>query len=73
MAIPNCDKNNNANSGFQQLYPFMPKDTFKLLIYGNSGSGKTNLLCHILQSPLVYYHQIHLYAKNLNEDKYTDL
>ena len=51
----------------------MAKDTFRLLICGNSGSGKTNLLCHILQSPLVYYDQIPLYAKNLDQGKYKSL
>ena len=28
---------------------------------------------HILQAPLVYYDQIHLYAKNLDQDKYINL
>lgn len=51
----------------------MPKNTFRMLIAGNSGSGKTNLLSYILQSPLVYYDQIHLYAKNLDQDKYINL
>ena len=63
MEIPNYDKNNNANSGYKRLYSFIPKDTSRLLICGNNGSGKTSLLCHILQSPLVYYDQIHMYAK----------
>ena len=44
-----------------------------MLIAGNSGSGKTNTLMHILQAPLVYYDQIHLYAKNLDQDKYINL
>ena len=44
-----------------------------MLIAGNSGSSKTNLLSHILQSPLIYYDQIHLYAKNLDQDKYINL
>ena len=48
----------------------MPKDTFRMLICGNSGSGKTNMLYHMLMQPLVYYDQLHLYAKNLEQDKY---
>ena len=48
----------------------MPKDTFRMLICGNSGSGKTNMLYHMLMQPLVYYGQLHLYAKNLEQDKY---
>ena len=44
----------------------MPNDTFRMLIRGNSGSGKTNLLYHMLMKPLLYYDRIHLYAKNLD-------
>ena len=69
MEIPNYDTNNGSDTNFKQLYPFMPKDTFRMLLAGNSSSGKTNLLYHILMSPLVYYDQIHLCAKNLEQDK----
>ena len=51
----------------------MPKSTFRMLICGNSGSGKTNLLYHILMKPLVYYDHIHLYAKNLEQEKYRHM
>ena len=44
-----------------------------MLICGNSGSGKTNLLYHMLMQPLLYYDQIHLYAKNLAQQKYKDM
>ena len=33
----------------------MPNDTFRMLICGNSGSRKTNLLYHMLIVPLLYY------------------
>ena len=46
MEIPNYDNNDNSNSGYKQLYPFMPKDTFRMLIAGNSGLGKSNLFFH---------------------------
>ena len=72
MEIPNYDSD-KSNNGFKQLYKYMPKNTFRMLLAGNSGSGKTNLLSHILQSPLIYYDQIHLYAKNLDQDKYVNL
>ena len=42
---------------------FMPDDTFRMLICGSSGCGKTNLLYHMLIEPLLYYDEIHLYAK----------
>ena len=38
-----------------------------------SGSGKTNLLYHMLMKPLLYYDRIHLYAKNLEQQKYKDM
>ena len=72
MEIPNYDTN-TKNKTFKQLYPFMPNDTFRMLICGNSGSGKTNLLYHILIEPLLHYDEIHLYAKNLEQEKYQNL
>ena len=44
-----------------------------MLITSLSGAGKTNLLYHILMSPLVYYDQIYLYAKNIEQDKYQQM
>ena len=58
---------------FKQRYSFMPNDTFRMLICGNSGSGKTNLLYHMLIVPLLYYDEFHLYAKNLEQEKYENL
>ena len=51
----------------------MPRDTFRMLICGKSGSGKTNLLYHMLIEPLLYFDEIYLYAKNLNQEKYQKL
>ena len=51
----------------------MPNETFQMLICGNSGSGKTNLLYHMLMKPLLYHDQIRLYAKNLEQPKYKDM
>ena len=73
MDIPNYDSGEKSNNGFKQLYKYMPKNTFRMLMAGYSGLGKTNLLSHILQYPLTYYGQIHLYAKNLDQDKYMNL
>ena len=73
MEIPNYDSGDKSNNGFKQLHKYMPKNTFRMLLAGNSASGKTNLLSHILQCPLIYYDQIHLYAKNLDQDKYMSL
>ena len=72
MEIPNYDID-VKNKKFKQLYSFMPNDTFRMLICGNSGSGKTNLFYHMLVQPLLYYDEIHLYAKNLEQEKYQNL
>ena len=73
MQIPNYDFNEDEYTNFKQLYPYMPKSTFRMLICGNSGSGKTNLLYHILIKALVYYDQIHLYGRNLEQEKYRHM
>ena len=73
MEIPNYDFNEDENTNFKQLYKYMPKSNFRMLICGNSGSGKTNLLYDILVKPLVYYDQIHLYGKNLEQEKYRHM
>ena len=72
MEIPNYDSD-TKNKKFKQRYSFMPNDTFRMLICGNSGSGKTNLLYHMLIEPLLHYDEIYLYAKNLDQEKYQNL
>ena len=47
----------------------MPKDTFRMLLASPSGGGNTNLLYHMLTEPLLYFDQVHLYAKNLEQQK----
>ena len=73
MEIPNYDNTNKNRSNFKQLYSYMPDSCFRMLICGNSGSGKTNVLIHMLKDPLIYYDKIYLYAKNLEQDKYQYL
>ena len=48
MEIPNYDSGDNPDKKYKQLFHYMPSDTFRMLICGNSGSGKTNLLYHML-------------------------
>ena len=73
MEIPNYDSTDDIDKKYKQLFPFMPADTFRMLICGNSGSGKTNLLFHMLIKPLLHYDEIYLYARNLEQDKYQKL
>ena len=53
MEIPNYDSVDDPDKKYKQLFPYMPSDTFRMLICGNSGSGKTNLLYHMLIKPLI--------------------
>ena len=73
MEIPNYDFNEDENKNFKQLYKYMPKSNFRMLICENSGSRKTNLLYNIPMVPLVYYDKIHLYGKNLEQEKYRHM
>ena len=67
MEIPNYDSSDDSGKKFKQLYPYMPSGTIRMLICGNSGSGKANLLYHMLIKPLLYYDEIYLYARNLEQ------
>ena len=40
MDIPDYDDGYELDHGFKKLNGFMPKNTFRMLIAGNSGSGK---------------------------------
>ena len=73
MEIPNYDAPSDPDKKYKQLFPYMPNKTFRMLICGNSGCGKTNLLYHMLIKPLPYYDEIYLYARNLEQDKYKNL
>ena len=44
---------------------------FYTLICGKSGCGKTNTVLHIVIKPLIYYDKVHLYSKNLEQEKYA--
>ena len=73
MNIPNYDIYEDANTNYKQLCSYMPKRAFRMLICGNSGSGKTNTLIHMLLKPLLHYDKVYLHAKNLEQEKYRFL
>ena len=54
MEMPNYDSNSEKSNNYKGLYQYMPDDTFRMLICGGSGSGKTNFLYHMLTKPLVF-------------------
>ena len=72
MKIPNYDVEDDMVSNFKQLYKFMPDRSFRMLLRGPNGSGKTNTLMHMIYN-LLYFDKIYLYAKNLEQSKYQNL
>ena len=71
MLIPNYDNLiNKKKNNFKQLYNYMPSKSFRMLVFGPPGSGKTNVLVHMLLKLLIYYDKIYLYAKNIDQEIY---
>ena len=68
MKILNYDVENDAGD-YKQLHSFMPDQCFRMLITALNGGGKTNLLLDVVYR-LLYYDNIYLYAKNLQQSKY---
>jgi hypothetical protein len=57
---------------FLNKHTLAPRWPFRLLICGNTGCGKTNLLLNLIFKYL-YYNKIYVYAKDLTESKYQML
>ena len=72
MKIPNYDLASESDSDYKQLLPYMPSNTFRMLMRSPSGYGKTNTLMHMLYN-LLYYDKIYLFSKNLERPKYRKL
>ena len=73
MEIPNYDIEDNGDTNFIQLHHKLPDRCFRMLICAPSGGGKTNLLIHMINKPLLFFDKIYLYAKNLQQTKYQCL
>jgi len=71
MRIPNYEPK-IKDTDFQQLYPYMPTNTFRMLLCGPSGCGKTNTLMHMIYK-LFIFDKIYLYSKNIEQPKYQQL
>ena len=72
MKIPNYDSISESDSDYKRLLPYLPSNTFRMLMCGPSGCGKTNTLMHMLYKPL-YFEKIYLFSKNLEQPKYRKL
>ena len=66
------DITNKTNKEHNIIYLFIPDHTYKLLIIGSSGSGKTNALLNLIKEQ-ENIDKIYLYAKDLSEPKYEFL
>ena len=53
MKIPNYDLVSESDSDFRRLLPYMPSNTFRMLMCGPGGCGKTNTLMHMLYYALL--------------------
>ena len=69
----NFDNNVNENkTEHNKNWPYIPDHSYRILIIGGSGSGKTNLLINLIEN-LPDIDKIYLYAKDPYESKYQYL
>ena len=66
---------NEHNEEHNLKWPYIPDHLYRVLISGDSGSGKTNTLLNLIkeQDSGNLFDKICLYAKDLNEPKYQFL
>ena len=63
---------NENKTRHNKTWPYIPDHPYRILIIGGSGSGKTNLLLHLIENqPDI--DKIYLYAKDPYEAKYQYL
>ena len=66
---------NENNKDHDKKWPYIPDHTYRILIIGGSGTGKTNALLYLIQQQdngnLI--DKVYLYAKDLDEPKYQFL
>ena len=53
---------NEKNKEHNEKWPYIPDHSYRILIIGDSGSGKTNALLNLINDGI---DKIYLYAKNL--------
>ena len=60
------------NKKHNEKWPYIPDHPYRILIIAGSGSGKTNTLLNLINEQYDI-DKIYLYARDLNEPKYTIL
>ena len=63
---------NNNNEKHNEKWPYIPGHSYRILLIGGSGSGKTNTLLHLINEQKDT-DKIYFYAKDLSELKYEYL
>ena len=63
---------NENNKKHNEKWPYIPDHPYRTLIIGDSGSGKTKTLLNLINEQHDI-DKIYLYARDLNEPKYTIL
>ena len=63
---------NENNKKHNEKWPYIPDHSYRVLIIGGSGSGKTNTLLNLINEQNDI-DKIYLYARGLNEPKYNIL
>ena len=71
----NLDAIANENDKYHKKWPYIPDHSYRMLIIGGSGSGKTNALLNLIKEQYNdhFIAEMYLYAKDLNEPKYQFL
>ena len=63
---------NEKNKEHNEKWPYIPDHSYRILIIGGSGSGKTNALLNLINEQNDI-DKIYLYARDLSEPKYEYL
>ena len=65
-------QNDENNKKHNKKWPYIPDHSYRIIIIGGSGSGKTNALINLINEQNDI-DKIYLYARDLSEPKYEYL